>query len=495
MSAKKRKRVPSTTPNIPALPPKPVLTDAKGMGGVNAQDGFDYQIWDGLIRLPAWLRLQSFEGMTFEGLEDLETRFFSAHAPKGHFLDRFQAKSGELAKPGIVEVLKSFAAFEHHHPEIARIQTLVTPSVPPALKWLDRDPQRVRNLRPFYEPFPRVLADSDAKVRADFESEFGDVIGGFAFRSVDVAIRAIHNRNMAALMFANEMATAFPAIDVSAKRMGDVFDALHELATRKRGTMLTHMQLIATIEQSLGMSLGLPTELHLHIRSDRSSPESDAVEIDASPFSGGGLGVPSPTEWRDRLLTPLETAARWAYSAGYRRIRISGQFRLSTGFTLGWAFRSATGFELLIPAKEATWATDTRPPSGAQPVPYTATDPSANVGECLIVAMGVLRHPAADVRQHFELADDNRMLRLQVPQALSSALEAQFLAGVLKTRVAEVVGGLEAKAIDLFLSALLRWLLRLATGGTPCHRHRSTSGTQRRVPTSGRCCCQIDKLP
>ena len=27
--------------------PAPTLTDYKGMGGVIAQDGFEYQIWDG----------------------------------------------------------------------------------------------------------------------------------------------------------------------------------------------------------------------------------------------------------------------------------------------------------------------------------------------------------------------------------------------------------------------------------------------------------------
>ena len=43
----------------------PVLTDAVGMGGVIAQEGFDYQLWDGLARLPGWLANPTFEQMIF----------------------------------------------------------------------------------------------------------------------------------------------------------------------------------------------------------------------------------------------------------------------------------------------------------------------------------------------------------------------------------------------------------------------------------------------
>jgi hypothetical protein len=64
---------------------EPTLTDSKGMGGILAQGGFDYQVWDALIRLPNWLKNPAFEGMIFEGLEDLEIRFFAPHAPRGHF--------------------------------------------------------------------------------------------------------------------------------------------------------------------------------------------------------------------------------------------------------------------------------------------------------------------------------------------------------------------------------------------------------------------------
>ena len=65
-------------------PKGPTLTDAVGLGGVVAQDGFDYQVWNTIVRLPAWLRNPAFEGFAIEALEDVEARFFAPRAPRHH---------------------------------------------------------------------------------------------------------------------------------------------------------------------------------------------------------------------------------------------------------------------------------------------------------------------------------------------------------------------------------------------------------------------------
>lgn len=76
----------------------PALSDGKSLGGMIAQDGFDYQLWDGLARLSAWLANPAFEELIFEGLEDLEARFFAPQAPRHRLLERYQAKSGKDRK-------------------------------------------------------------------------------------------------------------------------------------------------------------------------------------------------------------------------------------------------------------------------------------------------------------------------------------------------------------------------------------------------------------
>lgn len=439
----------SDKPKSAAVPAGPVLTDATGMGGVNAQDGFDYQIWDGLARLPGWMRLQSFEGLMFEGLEDLEARFFAPHAPHGHFLDRWQAKSGELSRADVIDVFESFSRFHKRHPNVARVQTLVTPTLPSTLRWIGRDPVRVRNARPFYDPFPLVMVDSDAKVRSDLIKELGQDLGKFAANSVDVSSRITPDRSTAVSLFGSEMSKAFPEVQVPQKRIADAFSSLSDLASSSRGKMISRQELVTTIEQALGTSLGLPAELHLHIRSDRTSPCTTAIEIDGSPFSGGG-GVPPSREWKERLQQPLTATANWAHSAGYRRVQLSGQFRLSPAIAIGWAFRSATGFELLIPTKSGVWETDSHPTPGSSATPCTITDTSGLCSGRLIVAIGVMRDPTPAVRQLLNLASNDCILTIDVPQAVSDPVMAQQLVQSVKSSVLAATTRLGAQAIDLF---------------------------------------------
>src|SRR5258705_9923024 len=112
--------------------------------------------------------------MIFEGLEDLEARFFAPQAPRHRLIERYQAKSGNLAPKDVEEVFASFQKFEQAYPSVARLHTLVTPRLPQTLGWLARDPWRVRKARPFYAPFVDVAAASNAKLKHDLIAAFGN---------------------------------------------------------------------------------------------------------------------------------------------------------------------------------------------------------------------------------------------------------------------------------------------------------------------------------
>jgi hypothetical protein len=157
----------------------PTLTDARGLGGIIAQDGFDYQLWDGLLRLPSWLANPAFDQLLFEGFEDLEARFFTPYASQQYLLERYQAKSAVLTPLETTNVFDNFLALEAAAPNHTRLYSLVTPQLAPTLKWLSRDADRVRQARPFYAPFPAVMVASDAKLKDDLTYQFGSTIGEF----------------------------------------------------------------------------------------------------------------------------------------------------------------------------------------------------------------------------------------------------------------------------------------------------------------------------
>jgi hypothetical protein len=261
---------------------------------------------DALIRLPAWLRNPGFEGMAIEVLEDVEARFFAPHAPRGHLIDRFQAKLGTLTRSELIDVFASFRQFEAAHQHAARVQTLVTPALPATLNWIARDPGRVRRARPFYGPFNDIRAASDNKLRTDIVDEFGSDIGEFFADSVEVFLRNLPDRGTAEAAFAAALQEAFPECDASPRKLREAFGTLTDLAARFRGSMLTRARLLDVLKDALGAELVPDRRLALHIRSDRSGEVIDAIEIDASAFSGPGAaalaGRASGAARSDRLL-------------------------------------------------------------------------------------------------------------------------------------------------------------------------------------------------
>lgn len=428
----------------------PTLTDAKGMGGIIAQDGFDYQVWDAIARLPAWLRNSNFEGLIIEGLEDFEARFFAPHAPSKHLLDRFQAKSGTLTKSDIVDVLKSFKAFNAAHPDVSRVQTLVTPALPATLNWIARDPGRVRKARPFYSPFPAVCAASDDKLRKDLVAEFGDDLGIFFADYVEIDLRTFPDRSHAEAAFFAAMQIVFSEIDVSMGKLKTAFSELTGLIGKNRGVMLSRCILLKVLKEALGTPVMPEKSLCVHIRSDRNAPMMDAIEINASEFSGVDGQFPEPAIWLSGLIEPMTSAAKWASEHDQKRIALTGTYRLSTAFAVGWTFRSAIGFDIDIHTRSGSWSTDNHPSPGAQQLDWEVVQPKCLRADRLLVVIGVVRDPRLDIISSLGLSGEDELLIAMLPGAIVNGTDAQSSVQLLKAVVSQAVSQFNPKGIDLY---------------------------------------------
>lgn len=430
----------------------PVLTDAKSLGGLVANDGFDYQLWDGLARLPGWLANPAFEFLIFEGLEDLEARFFAPHAPRLHFLERYQAKGGNITPAIVKEVLSSFQDFEKAYPKVARVQTLVTPRMPATLSWLSRDPDRVRHSRPFYAPFNEVVATSDAALLRSAEDEFGDHLGRFVANSIQFDEKNYPTRDNAFQAFAASLDKQFPDLEAVTRKVSDAFDSLVGLVRSSLGKPLTRELLVLTIEKSIGKQLPLPSSYPLRIASNRSEPDDRHLHIDASSFSGdGGAGFPDPARWQSELIVPLAATAKKLKASGTSRVRLSGTYRLSTALTVGWSLRSAIGFELEIPTKEGYWATDDRPTSEDAQLSPQISQATELVGERLAVSVGIIRNPMADLTEK-GLIPASAITSILLSEPIVSARVAQAVVSRIKGAVDTAVARLCPKAIDLYFA-------------------------------------------
>jgi hypothetical protein len=421
------------------------------MGGVIAQDGFDYQLWDGLARLPAWLANPAFEQIIFEGLEDLEARFFAPHAPRERLLERFQAKAGSLAPADVRGVLETFSHFETAFPRAARVQTLVTPRLPPTIDWLARDPSRVRRARPFYAPFADVMAASDDQLQRRLIETYGDSLGMFVAQSVEISERNLPDRDTALATFAVEFDRAFPSLEAPQKRVAEAFEALSALGRRSIGVPLGRAVLLRTIEEVLGKPLPLPQNFPLHIRSDRNDANERSLEIDASAFSGRKGEFPKPVQWTDDLVAPLDRTARWLRSYAMPRIALGGSYRLSTAIVLGWSLRAAIGFDLEIPTREGPWATDDRPSTSESAPRWQIAEPTALHGDQLVVSVGILRDPAVALCETVGVPTE-AVLRLYLDEPIPSAKAAQASVSAIKRTVDAAVACLRPQGIQLYFA-------------------------------------------
>lgn len=429
----------------------PTLTGPEAMGGIRAQDGFDYQEWDALLRLPSWLRNPAFEGFCLESLEDCEARFFAPQSPNCHVIDRFQAKSGALDAGDLKKVFSAFRNFAEANPATARSHVLVTPGLPPKLAWIAHDTMRVRRARPFYAPFTTVLAASNDQLVHDLGGAFGQELGAFIAGEVDIEVRPQLDRRTTEAFFAAEFVRCFAGEGQRVLTLSSVFAALLDLVSRSRGTFLTRRVLLDCISVA-GASELVPQSQHLpiHIRSDRSGESHNAVDIDASAFSAVGAKLPGAIEWRSSIVEPLLRTAAWASKQSYRRIALTGMYRLSTAFAVGACFRSASGFEIDIPTKDGQWPTDAHPPPTAVGLPWVVTQPQGLHGDRLLVAIGVLRNPAPQMLASRGLAErEDELLVARLDRALTSASEVQSCVRALKSAVSEAVERLRPARIDL----------------------------------------------
>ena len=429
----------------------PTLTDRAGLGGIVAQDGFDYQLFDGLVRLPSWLANPVFEQMMFEGLEDLEIRFFSPYAPHLHVLDRFQAKSADLQPNHVREVFENFRTFENAYPNTARIQTLVTPRLPPTLGWLRRNPARVRSARSFYSPFPNVVSQSDEALKVQFIDAFGESLGTFVSECVEVSERSFLSREAAVQGFGGELQRTFPTLEFHPGKIADAFDALATLVRGSIGVPLQYSALARELEQRLEQELPLSGAFPLQIRSDRCEPNLAALQIDASRFSGGPIPFPECDAWASGLLAPLDRTASWLRGRHVSRIALEGAYRLTTAMAVGWSLRSAHGFELDVPTREGSWRTDHRPRSGERAPDWQMDEPEKLHDGQLAVSVGVLRNPAADLSDTAGVPPSS-VLEFHLPTALTSGAEVQASIAFLKREIDDAAARLQPRGLHIYMA-------------------------------------------
>jgi SMODS-associated and fused to various effectors sensor domain len=76
--------------------------------------------------------------------------------------------------------------------------------------------------------------------------------------------------------------------------------------------------------------------------------------------------------------------------------------------------------------------------------------PSALIDNRLVVGIGIVRDPSANILKHLNLTESKNILLATLPQALPSGVDAQVSVQAVKNAIAEVAARLRPEAIDLY---------------------------------------------
>ena len=302
---------------------------------------------------------------------------------------------------------------------------------------------------------------------------------------IEVCERLLPDRDTALQAFGLSFDRTFPHLNIGNRQIETAFDDLTNFARQRLGIPLGRDALADILQQSAGQAIGPRVAFPLHVRSDRNEVDETAFELDASDFSGGAVPFPPAARWDEELVAPLDRTAQWLRSRNIGRIALSGSYRLTTAFAVGRSFRSATGFEIEIPTRDGAWLTDDRTRSDETYPVWDLRDAQGRHNGRLVVSVGVLRDPAADLVSNGVSPDV--ILRAHLAAPLVSGRAAQHGASIVKSTVSAAAARLKPVVVDLYIAGPAAFAVALGhrwNALPPTQLHEFVSEKRDYVPTA-----------
>src|SRR4029453_5021316 len=141
--------------------------------------------------------------------------------------------------------------------------------------------------------------------------------------------------------------------------------------------------------------------IHTAMDATHEAPPQELVFACAKFFGGEARNFPPPSEWNDELLPELRDTKQWVLEhRATRRIRLSGNRRLSASVAFGSVFSAVAGFTIdMIGRDDVICSTDAHARADTPTYELMVAAPSASTkADQLVVSIGVPRDISGDVQ-------------------------------------------------------------------------------------------------
>ncbi len=433
----------------------PSLLDNEARGGDIAEGGFSFQ--DGVIlaKIPDWLSYDSFSMVIREALCDAEAAFFEPGL--GLRRDGIEAKNHQVTPSEFWGEFDRFRQLDDGHPGMFQWFSLVSAGLSNEIKPLANGLRRARDPYQFYEAKSSVNEQSFADFKAIAE-RLGRTAddASFLFNRVllehDWSLATDH----ASALFKHALVTTFPEFNEYA---GSCQDRAHQelfgLLKASKNKPISRSAIEAAIGETRPASAArLSPTLHIHTAIPAGPIAEKAVCFHWEEFFGGqGRHYPPTAQWC-RVIEELKQLHDWVNEYQRpRRVRISGDRRLSVSLAVGSVLSAVAGFTLEVNFRGQVWATDDYPATDTPEYALAASFSEGN-GDQLVVAVGIIREVATSVRQCANAIGLGGFphVDIQGSDPIVSAAQTNRIADQVKSRISLAVEKSGARCVHLFFA-------------------------------------------
>jgi hypothetical protein len=384
------------------------LLSPQAMGGIVADDGFDFQARYAACHLPLWLLEGSFHQLFFEGTGDIDIRFLQDGVSTRIHV---QVKDHEVSPSELKIVIKHFRALDAGLPTgTYKKFTLACPSLAAKIRSIESGLARLRGASPFYDDVPDALAPTkqklDDRLRAQGLGDFIDFIHSKVF--IDIGHGDLCHDDRAIELFIVRLLRHPEYAGKLHSMVQPAFSEIMKAIRSNKGVTLERAAIEGILRSAVLTSL-LPEQgitLWVHNWTQESfDPPADYVLDWSSHFERSTRQVPPEDVWNNELLPQFGALKKEMLAEKKERlIRFRGKCTLSTGIAMGAAFPAVGGwtFEIPQPPMKDPWRSDA-PATSPYEVGVEVIDGSLD-GEDLVLGLNIKGDGRGDIMRYVESA-------------------------------------------------------------------------------------------
>lgn len=409
----------------------PHLLSASSRGGLNAQEGFQYQLDLILSRIPYWIANHGFEQLICEGMGDAEAKFFFGLGDYRY--EYLEIKDHEIQANEFWDEIDNFkgTALSKENIEYFLFGSSFARRLRPLISSLNR----LKNTFSYYGSKSSFFLEAKRHVTnqlkqmkrksddAEFLMQFVNIIG------MEKGIPP----------FEQSLIRAFPDYSsLSTQSLQSLRIDLFGVLSKRISVPILRKEIEERIIHHLG-----PID-HPFNTVDLISADEKLDLVNPIPIRLAD----DDYNFRESL---MKTRSWLVENRKTRVIRVFGKWRLSKAISIGHTFPAATGFSLEIYHRDKVYSTSDFDETSAS----LAIDHGGGFGREFALSIGVIKDIRNEVEKYVEqtFATDFPWMNVHIPHPLITGAQSNYLVGQIKNELSARLSLTPSTKIHLFINS------------------------------------------